>query len=88
MFNVNLSYKPLSFLRILFWYGWRPRQFSCLKFSRDLTGTEGVCCKGIILQGGQITSGLSVIGQSCLIIKGGAYVSYVHAPRQKSSLYI
>ena len=54
MLNFNLSYKPPSSWRILFWSGIHTRKFSCLKNFRVLVVPGGGCHKGIIIQGRQL----------------------------------
>ena len=88
MLNMHLSYKSLSSCRILFWSGWRPRQFSRLKKCRALMVPGGGFRKGVIIQGRQLPSGLSVIGQSCLIIKGVITGASVHEPIHSNSTYV
>ena len=51
MLNVNLSYKPTSYWRILFRSGGNPMQLSCLEIFRALVIPGGGFRKGIILQG-------------------------------------
>ena len=87
MLNINLSYKPPSSWMIFFRSGGHPRQFSCLKRFRDLVVPGGSCRKVIILQWSQLPSGLLVIGQSLLQIKGGVTGASVHTPIQRNSTY-
>ena len=54
MLNVNLSYNPTSYWRMMFRSGGLPRKFICLKKFRDLVVPSGGCRKGIIVQGRQI----------------------------------
>ena len=70
MLNLHQIYKPPSSWTILVLSGVFPSQFSCLKFFRILVVPGGDCRKGIFLQGKQLPTCLSVIGYSCLIIKG------------------
>ena len=55
---------------------------------RTLTDPGGVCYKGIILQGGQLPSGLPLIGQSFLRIKWYITGVSIHSPRQRNSIYV
>ena len=87
MLNMHIGYNPPSSWRILFWSGGRPRKFSHLKHFRSLIDPGRVCCKGIFIQGIQLPSGLPVIGQSFLRIKGYVTGESVHAPRQRNSPY-
>ena len=88
MLNVNLSYKPPSYWRIPFRSRGRTRQFSRLKKFRAIVVPVGGCCKGIILQGRQLPSGLLVICQSRLRRKRDVMGASVHVPRQRNSTYI
>ena len=83
--NIHKSYKPLSYLMIICWSGGHPRQFSCLINFRYLTDNGGVYCKGIILQGRNMPSGLPVIDQSCLRIKGNLKGASIYSLRQSNS---
>ena len=68
---------------------WRmPRHFSRLKKFRSLVVPGGGCRKGGIIQGGQLPSGLPVIGQSCMRRKGGVTGASIHSPRQSNSMYV
>ena len=87
MLNVQLSYKPTSSWRILFWSWRRPRQFSCLKKFKALVVPSGGCRKGIFLQCRYLTSYLSIIGQSYLRRKMDVTGASVHATRQRNSTY-
>ena len=85
MLNVQLSYNLPNYWRIRFRSGGRPRQFSSLKYFGALVVPDGGWCKWIILKGGHLPSGLPLIGQSCLKIKGGVTEMSAHAPRQRNS---
>ena len=52
--NMNPSYQAPSPLRVMFWSGGFPRQFSCLKKFKSLVVPGGGCCKGIIIHGRQL----------------------------------
>ena len=86
--NVQLSYKPPSYWRIIFWYGGRPRQFSCRKKFRYLVVPCGGCCKGIVFQGILTPTGVLPNWQSFLRIKGSIKGASFHAPRQRNSMYV
>ena len=64
MFNVQLSYKPPIYCRILFQSRGRPRQFIGMKILRALVVPGGGFREGVVLQGKQLPSGLPVIVQS------------------------
>ena len=85
---MHLSYKPPSYRRILFRSGGLPRQFSCLKKLMDLVVPVRGFRKGIILQGRHLPSGLSIMYQSCLVIKGDVTWAYVHTPIYSNSAYV
>ena len=87
LLNGHLGYNPTIYWRILFRSGGRPRQFSILKFFRDLADPGGVYCKGIIVQGMHLPSGLPVTGQSCSRRRGDVMGASVHEPRQRNSSY-
>ena len=88
MLKMHLSYKPPSSWRILFLSGGYPKKFSCLKYFRSLVVPDGGFHKGIILQGRQLTSGLPVIGQSRLRIKGEFMGASVYEFRKMNSMYV
>ena len=88
MLNVFLSHKPLSSWRILFWYEGHFSQFNRLEKFRALVVPDGGCRKGVILQGGQLHSGLPVIDHSYLRRKGDVVISSVHATIQRNILYV
>ena len=88
MLKVHISYKPPSYCSLLFRYRWRPRQFSRLKYFRTLVVPGRGFRKGAILQGRHIPSGLPVICQSCLIIKGYAMGTSAHATIHRNSTYV
>ena len=58
MLNVHISYKPLSYWRILFWSGVRTMQFNNIKNFRALVVPVRVFRKGKILQGILMPTGL------------------------------
>ena len=68
-------------------YGRIPKHFNNLKEFRAIIYPGEGCCKGTIIQGMQLPSGLPTIGQSILIRKGYITGAYVYAPRQKNSPY-
>ena len=72
----------------MFWSGGRPGQFIHMKVFRALMVPGGGFCEGIILQGIHIPSGLPVIGQSFLRIKGYVTGACVHVTIQRNSTYI
>ena len=84
---MHLSHKPPSYWRILFQSGGYPRQFIRMKKFRDLVVPSRDWRKGIFLQGRQLPSGLPVIDQSFLRIKGGVTGASVNATRQRNSTY-
>ena len=88
MLNVNLSYKPLSSCRILFWSGGYPRQFSHLKNLRALVVPSGCWHKGIILQGMQLNCRFSCWRPVIPERKGGVTGASIHEPRQRNSTYV
>ena len=88
LLNMHLTYNPPSSWRILFWYGGCPGQFSRPKKFRALVVPFRGFNKGIILQGRQLTSGLTVTGHPCLRIKGDVMEASVHASRHRNSRYI
>ena len=87
MLNLHLSYKPPSYWGVLFRSVGRPRHFSRLKIFRDLVVPGGEFRKGIVIQVIMTPTGVLTNGNSFLIIKGGATLVSVHAPRQRNSLY-
>ena len=88
MLNMHISYNPPNPWRILFPSGGCPRQFSCLKFFRDLVVTGGGCRKGVILQGILMPTGVLPNVQSCLRKKVDVTGASVHAPRQINSTHV
>ena len=83
-----LIYKPTSSWRVLVWYGGCPKQFSHLKKFRAVTDPSEVFCKGEIIQGRKMPSGLTVIGQSCSIRKEGVMGDSASAPRLINIPYV
>ena len=86
--NLHLSYmNPISY-RILFWYGWRSRQFSCLEKFFSMVVPGGGCRKGIIRQGILTPTGVLPNGQWLLRIKGDVTGAYLQAPRERNVTYV
>ena len=85
---MHLSYKPTSYLIILFWYGVHPGQFSRLKKFRALVVPGGGLCKGIIIQGIMMPMWVLPNGQSFLRRNGGITGAYLYAPRKNNIIYV
>ena len=88
MFNVNLSYKPLGYWRIVFWSEGHPSEFSCLEKFRSLVVPSRGCRKGVCIQGIIMPTGVLPNGQLCLYRKGEVTVVYLHAPRKSNITYV
>ena len=84
MLNVHLSYKPLSYWRILFRSGGFSRQFSCMKRFRSLVVPGRGCRKDAIIQGIKLKRRFSYGSRSCLRIKGDVTGVSFHSYRPRN----